>query len=249
MYPCETSLYHAILTGTLVLVSMVIALLAIILRYQQRKFSLHRTTVHAETIALEKERSRIAGDLHDDLGASLSAIKLSLHRLSATNEKEAQLITSAENYIDEAMLKLKRISFNLMPRVLERRGLKQALYEFIDMAEQATGIEIHFGYTCPELISDKNVHIYRIVQETLNNTARHSGAGAATVELVKWKKKILLRIADNGRGFNKTKALKNGAGLGLQNIMARADLLKAKVFLSTSPGSGVEYLIQIPEDI
>lgn len=246
MYPEETGFYHAILTGALVLVAFVTSFVIIILYYQKRKFSLHKTRVRSEINALEKERARIAGDLHDDLGASLSAIKLKLQCLEMHNEKEMRVVADSESYIDEAMIKLKRISFNLMPRVLERKGLRQALGELIGMIEQTIQIKIRFRYNCPALNKEQTIHIYRIVQEVLNNIVKHAEATTATVELRKIKNKISLQITDNGTGFDKDDVIKTAGGQGLQNIMARADVLGAKMFLHTTPGQGVDYLFQIP---
>jgi signal transduction histidine kinase len=84
------------------------------------------------------------------------------------------------------------------------------------------------------------------VQEVLNNTVKHSGATAASVELKTVRRKIILHITDNGKGFNKNSTIKNTAGQGLQNIVARADILNAKVHLDAAPGCGVNYLVQIP---
>jgi two-component system NarL family sensor kinase len=248
MYPTETSLYHAILTGAFVLVILVVIFVITILYYQKRKLALHKTMIRSEMNALEKERARIAGDLHDDLGTSLSAIKLKLQCLNVDDEKEKLLVCQSENYIDEAMMKLKRISFNMMPRVLERKGLKQALHEFIDTIQQTAAITINFRYACPELGSEETVHIYRIIQEVLTNMVKHSGAATALVELKTGKGKIIVHMADNGKGFNKSAVIKNTAGQGLQNILARADVLNAKIYLTTTPGCGVNYLIQIPRN-
>jgi signal transduction histidine kinase len=225
------------------------AFVLMILYYQAKKLALRKTMVRSEINALEKERARIANDLHDDLGASLSAIKIKLQCLRSLDEKEKQLVCQSENYIDEAMQKLKRISFNMMPGVLERKGLQQALHELIDTTQQSFGIDIGFTYACPPLNSQETVHIYRIVQEVLTNMVKHSGAAAASVELKTGRKKISLHIQDNGRGFSKNAVMKNTAGQGLQNILARADVLNAKMYLTTAPGAGVNYLIQIPYSI
>lgn len=246
MYPAETNLYHAILTGTLVLAVLVMVFVLMILNYQRKKLALRKAMVRSEMNALEKERARIAGDLHDDLGASLSAIKIKLHCLRSLDEKEKHLVHQSEDYIDEAIQKLKRISFNLMPRVLERKGLQQALHELIDTMQETFGLRIGFTYAWPQLNNEETVHIYRIVQEVLNNTIKHSGATTASVELKTGRKKIILHMKDNGRGFHKTKVMKNTAGQGLQNILARADVLHAKTYLTTAPGAGVHFLIQIP---
>ncbi|MBV9964040.1 MAG: sensor histidine kinase [Parafilimonas sp.] len=202
--------------------------------------------MRSEINALEKERARIANDLHDDLGASLSAIKLKLQCLNLPDEKEHSLIVDSEAYIDEAMLKLKRISFNLMPRVLQRKGLKQALCELIDTIEQSMHIKISFRYNCHQLNDEQTIHIYRIAQEILNNIVKHSCASVASVELKERKNKLVLNIKDNGTGFKKDDAVKAGMGQGLQNIQARADVLSARMFLSTSIGGGTDYSFQIP---
>ena len=246
MYPEETSLYHAILAGALVLASFMAASLITILYYQKRKSALAKTRVRLEINALEKERARIAKDLHDDLGSSLSAIKLGLHSLHLASERERQLVGASETYIDEAMLKLRRISFNLMPGVLERKGLRQALYEFIDMIEQPGVIKINFRSASPTLCNEKAIHIYRMVQEALTNIVKHSGATEATVELKTTKNTIILHIRDNGIGFDKNAKIKSPSGLGLQNILARAEVLNARILLSAAPGAGTSYFIQIP---
>jgi signal transduction histidine kinase len=225
------------------------AFVVVILYYQKRKLALRKTMVRSEINALEKERARIAGDLHDDLGASLSAIKIKLQCLRCVDEKEKLLVHQSENYIDEAMQKLKRISFNMMPQVLERKGLQQALHELIDSTQQTFGFNISFRYACPELNNEETVHIYRIVQEVLTNMVKHSAADSVSVEVKTGRRKIILQIQDNGKGFNKNMVIKNTAGQGLQNILARADVLNAKMYLTTAPGRGVNYLIQIPYSI
>lgn len=245
MYPSETGLYHAILTGAIVLMLLVAVLVITIVLYHRRKLALHKTTVRTELNLLERERARIAADLHDDLGSSLAAIKIRLQSLPVTGEKQEQLVHQSENYIDETMLKLKRTSFNLMPLVLERRGLKQALEELVNTLQEATAVSIAFSCTCPVLPHAETVHIYRIVQEALTNSIKHSGAATASVDIKTEKNTVILRIADSGKGFNK-RMIKQSTGRGLQNIMARIDALNATVHLTTGANGGVHYFIQIP---
>lgn len=248
MYPEETNLYHAILTGALVLVLLVAILVVTIIFYHRRKLALHKTTVRTELNVLEQERARIAADLHDDLGSSLAAIKIRLQSLPVTGEREEQLVHQSENYIDDAMLRLKRVSFNLMPLVLERRGLKQALEELVNTLQEATGISIAFSCACPPLPHEQTVHIYRIIQEALTNSIKHSGAATASVEIKAVKNAVLVLVADNGKGFNKRNMLRHPAGRGLQNIMARVDALNATLHLTAGVHEGVSYFIQIPNN-
>jgi len=248
MYPAETRLYHAILTGAIVLLFLVAILVTTILYYHKRKRALRKATVLAELNALEKERARIAADLHDDLGASLAAIKMKLQGLQVMSDNDKQVLHQSENYIDEAILKLKRISFDMMPLVLERKGLRQALEELVNTMQEAAGIQISFSYDCRALPKEETVHIYRIVQEALTNIIKHSGAATASVQLNTVKNRLHITISDNGKGFNKKNVTKM-AGRGLQNILARADVLNARLYLFTEKDRGVTWLLQILYDI
>lgn len=135
-----------------------------------------------------------------------------------------------------------------MPLVLERKGLKQALEELVNTMQDATGIQIAFSYDCGALPKEETVHIYRIVQEALTNTIKHSGAEKASVQLNTVKNRLHITITDNGKGFNK-KNVTTMTGRGLQNIWARADVLNARLYLSTEKDRGVTWHLQIPYDI
>lgn len=246
MYPNESRIYAAILTGAVVLVTYMVLAVITIYRYHRKKISFQRERIRAEINSLENERKRIATDLHDDFGASLSAIKLRLQCLGPDNKKNIVLGQDCEFYIDEAMRKLKRISFNIMPQILHRSGLKEALIELIDMLNPGS-IKINFKCDVNPANIERRVHIYRIVQEAMNNIIRHSKASLVNLSIERIKNKIQLHIEDNGIGFDKGLILKNKKGEGLQNIRARAELLNAKIRLITRPGVGVNYLIKIPE--
>lgn len=245
MYSEETKIYAAILTGATVLIVFMVLAIVTIIRYHKKKISFQRDRIKAEINSLERERKRIATDLHDDFGASLSAIKLRLQCFGANSQKNFALGQESEFYIDEAMSKLKRISFNMMPQILYRNSLKEALIELIDMLIPEN-IKVNFRCEVNPVI-EKRVHIYRIVQEAMNNIIRHSKATRVTLNIERIKNKIQLHIEDNGTGFDKGLIVKNKKGEGLQNIRARAEVLNAKLQLTTRPGTGVNYLIKIPE--
>jgi two-component system NarL family sensor kinase len=158
------------------------------------------------------------------------------------------MVEESESYIDEAMKKLRQISFNMMPQILQRKGLEEALNELIEMLAHATALKINYECAIKLVDKEKRIHIYRVVQEILNNISKHANATIINFSIKKIENKILLHIQDNGTGFDKNVILKNSIGLGLQNIMARIDLLKARIYLSTEPGKGVDYLIEIPDD-
>ena len=246
MYTGETGIYIAILSGILVFLALMGFFIVTIIRYQRKKVAFHLEKVKEEFINLDKERERIAIDLHDDLGASLSAIKLRLQCVENMDAANIEIIEQAELQIDRAMQRLRQISFNMMPGVLQRRGLNEALKELIELMTHNTGITVHYKCTIDSFDKGKALHIYRIAQEILNNMVKHSRATKVNFSIVKLKNTMELKIQDNGTGFNKEAVINNRQGSGLRNIDSRAHLLNAKIFLATSPGNGVNYLVETP---
>jgi signal transduction histidine kinase len=206
----------------------------------------HIDKLTAQYNYLDKERKRIAADLHDDLGASLSTLKLRLQLLKSFDPADALIVETCEQQIDNMMQKLRHISFNIMPGVLQRQGLNEALDELTDMIAHSSKIKIEYRNSVASFEKSKSVHIYYIVREIINNIVKHSNANAASIHIDKIKNTIQLVIKDNGIGFDKDAVLKNGTGMGLHNISARADLLKARVYLTTGKNKGVDFLIRIP---
>ena len=246
MYTNETGIYIAVLTGIFMLIVLVAFFIVTIIRYQRKKVAFHQEKIKAEFNFLDKERERIAFDLHDDLGASLSAIKLRLQCLKDMDAESASIIKFSEFHIDQVMQKLRRISFNMMPGVLQRQGLDKALKELIDLMTYSTNITVNYQCNVDSFDKEKAIHIYRIAQEILNNIAKHAKATLVSFTIAGIKNKIELRIRDNGIGFNKNMVVQKPRGLGLHNIVARADLLKAKIYITTELNNGVDYLIEIP---
>ena len=169
----------------------------------------------------------------------MSAIKLRLQCVENMDAGNIDIIEQAELQIDKAMQRLRQISFNMMPGVLQRQGLNEALKELIDLMTDTAGIKVY--YQCDVEVFDKNrsLHIYRISQEILNNMIKHADATTVDFTITKIKNSIRLNIKDNGIGFNKNDVIDKRQGSGLRNIDSRAHLLNAKIFLTTSPGKGV----------
>ena len=246
MYPQETRIYIAVLTGLLVLVILMTFFIINIIRYQRKKVALHREKVKEQFAYLDKERERIAFDLHDDLGAYLSAIKIHLQCLKGLDGENASIVTSTGQHIDEAMKKLRHISFNLMPGVLQRQGLNEALKELIGLMTYSTKIAVNYKCDIEHFEKQEAINIFHLVQEILNNIIRHSKATRVNFSISQINNMIELHINDNGIGFNKKAVLHNGGGLGLHSIAARVDRMKGKINLITAPDKGVDFLVNIP---
>ncbi|HVZ96691.1 MAG TPA: ATP-binding protein [Chitinophagaceae bacterium] len=216
------------------------------MRQQKKLAALHREKMKAQFNALDDERKRIASDLHDDIGASLSNLKLSFRELEEPDAQNILLVKNYRDYIDTIMNKIRQISFNMMPSVLLRKGLIPALEDLADITAYTTGIKVIFENQVNELPKENGIHIYRICQEIFNNIAKHSKADTVEFSIKRNKKSTDIRIKDNGIGFDKTSIEQQNPGIGLQNIVQRAHLLDAKVYLATGAGKGTEYLIKLP---
>ncbi len=184
----------------------------------------------------ETERRRIAQDLHDDLGGTLSAIK---GRMS--NESTA---ADTISLIEKAIEDLRLISRNLMPSELANEGLTKAISHTIERLQSASQIKfiyIIFGKEV-RLSEEQELNIYRIVAEMLNNIIKHSKATEVVLQFIFYEQYLFISLEDNGIGI---KTDSNTWGIGLKNINSRIAFLKAKL-ITDSSNKGTTFIIEIP---
>ncbi len=181
--------------------------------------------LNVEIKAQEMERERLAKDLHDDLGGTLTAIK----NMIATKSSEVQLLP----LVDRAIIDLRNVSKNLLPLNLSRNGLLKAIQQNINYLQISSNIEFDFITFGNEkrLNEEQELHTYRIVAELLNNIAKHSVATKATVQVLYYDNYAHISIEDNGVGIDK---YKNSLGIGLLNIQSRIEFLKSKLIIDTN---------------
>lgn len=246
MHPDEKSIYIALLGGITVLVALIVIFVAAIIGYHRKKSALHLRSVGGHLSSLDADRERIAADLHDDFGALLSNIKVRLQCIKSGDPETLSIIKFSKDQVDVAMQKLRRISVNMIPDAFLQKGLNHALRELLEVVTGETGIIVGYDYTAPAFNMDRATHIYRIVQEILNNTIKHAAATSIHLDVRQVKNKVILHYTDNGRGFDSDMMMKNPKGFGLKNVMSRAAVLHAKVYITTAPGKGGDYLIEIP---
>lgn len=197
----------------------------------------------------EKERSRIARDLHDGLGGMLASVKLKLsavadgQRKLTVNDTDMELYTII-NQLDQSVNELRRVARNMMPESLLYMGLEAALRDLCKAMEhgavsiefQASGLRAN--YEQPFLIS-----VYRIVQELLTNAVKHSAAGKVWVQCSEHDGHVYLSVEDNGKGFLFEEAVQAARGIGLANIKNRVELLNGQLEVDAAPGKGASFHI------
>ncbi len=255
-----------------ILVGSLLAVLAIVMlarrTYQQKKKILEKeNSLNQSRIAeLEKEkqlmaseavikgqdeeRGRLAKDLHDGLGGLLSGVKFSLANMKSTvilDADSALVFERSLDMLDHSISELRRVAHNMMPEVLVKFGLSEALKSYCDRMRESQTFKIDFQSIGMEerLSSNTEIFVYRIVQELLNNTAKHAKATHVLVQLARQNNEVSITVEDDGSGFDKTMVDKaTGAGWG--NIRSRVDYLKGKLDILSAAGQGTSVHITIP---
>lgn len=189
--------------------------------------------------AEEKERVRIARELHDSLGQILSAAKMNVSAIDSHNEDDAKLMNNAKKLIDDSVREVRNISHNLMPASLMDKGIEFALNELANKINDTGLLHIDLMITESEQRLDSSVEIaiYRIVQEVVNNMIKHSNANKVEVLLDYNTEKIYLSIKDNGVGFD-TNTIEQSSGIGWKNIFSRVYMMNGDVQVNSQPGRG-----------
>lgn len=248
MYSSEARIYITILITTLIIGTILVFFLVTVIRQHKKRSRQYEDRLRMEVELLEAERGRIASDLHDDLGPLLSVIKMNLHLLDTKDKNDLMILGKTSTHIDHTAKRLREISNNIMPYTLQKKGLVTAITEITELLVEGNALSIEFNNSLKELAitKEKEIHIFRLFQEVLNNTLKHANASEIKIHLYEERNELNILIKDNGCGFDKEKVMDQGKGLGLQNILRRAGILKGKVYLETVPGSGTEYHFRIP---
>ncbi|HEU4472196.1 MAG TPA: ATP-binding protein [Flavisolibacter sp.] len=217
-----------------------------IIRQQRRNIQLYKQSLLTEITTLEKERTRMAADLHDEVGPVLSAVKLRLSSLDIQNEADELELSKTNEQIDKLLKRMREITFDLMPNSLVRKGLPAALTEFIEYCGKSSTLSIRFQHEDLPLTQQQSINLYRIVQEIIHNTIKHAGASELLIELRREKSMIVLATRDNGIGFSYEARTKEASGLGLGNLASRTEIMGGKMFFESEKGKGTTYIFEIP---
>ncbi len=201
--------------------------------------------------AEEKERKRIAADLHDGVGQLMTAAWLNLQVMekeiiSASGEQQ-QLLAKTTLLVGESCKEVRQVSHNMMPNALLKKGLVNAIKEFTQQIDKKVlSISLQAEGLNTELDNITETILYRVVQESVNNTIKHAAASELDISINNSESGIDVLIEDNGKGFDTSFIAEEKEGLGLQNIRSRISFLKGTVHWDSSPGNGTVVAIHIP---
>jgi two-component system NarL family sensor kinase len=257
-----------LLLGTIAMLFLAIALITFIIFHQRRviRYQLTMQQMEAEqqkmllaaSIRLqEEERQRIAADLHDDAGPLLATARLYMTENLVNLDKPSQLqsIFSAKEIIDEAIQLIRNISHSLMPPTLKNFGLESAINDFFQKLNGAGSIEVSscfYDYK-NRLHADKELMIFRVIQELINNILKHSNSSFIHLTQHSGEDNIIISLHHDGRGLTQEdfdKMSKSNAGLGLKNIQSRLKIIHGEIlFELDSSQSFYTATIDIPKDV
>jgi two-component system, NarL family, sensor kinase len=199
----------------------------------------------------EEERGRLAKDLHDGLGGLLSGVKFSLTNMKSTvilDVESALTFERSLDMLDHSITELRRVAHNMMPEVLVKFGLTEALKSYCDALVQAQILNISFQVIdfAQRLPASVEIILYRIVQELLNNVMKHAKATHVIIQLAQHENELNITLEDNGVGFDfQAHKLSGSVGSGLGNIRSRVAYLKGKLDIQSSEGRGTSVLITL----
>ena len=197
----------------------------------------------------EAERNRIGKDLHDSLGAMLSTIKLQMSaNLNKEGLSESPAMKKAKEMIDEACEEVRKISRDMMPITLSKYGLHTALEELVEKYTIEGGPTVIYQAFGINRVSDKDLDlfVFRIVQELVNNSIKHAQATEIIIQINYLEDVMMITVEDDGRGFEYNQMLYQG--MGLKNVEYRAQYLKGKFSVESSPGQGTIMVVEIPSE-
>jgi PAS domain S-box-containing protein len=199
----------------------------------------------------EDERSKMAREIHDELGQALTVLKIDLSSLAKSlPQGEGALLRKTESMnglVDEAIQTVKRISTELRPGALDDLGLADALEWLTGEFDKRTGIRARFSARPEEIVVDRerSTDLYRICQEALTNVMRHAEATRVVVKISRTGRSLKLRIDDNGRGIEEAQIL-NPRAFGLIGMRERARSWGGDVKIQRAGGRGTTVLVTIP---
>ncbi|RYD58297.1 MAG: hypothetical protein EOP56_05075 [Sphingobacteriales bacterium] len=199
----------------------------------------------AEHEVQEQVLTNVARDLHDNIGQLLTYINIQVEQGKINQPETAPMLGPISDTVQDTIQQVRMLSRSLNSDFLENGGLIQGITQEVNRLQQFRSISIKWAHDDTEPALDKNQRVmtFRIFQEIMNNTLKHSGAKEISISL-KGQDGFALTVADNGRGFDLEEKRKTG-GSGLKNMEKRAALANLQFSITTSPGKGSSFALTI----
>lgn len=215
---------------------------------EKRDLEIHhqKEQLHAIIIAQEEERKRIAQDLHDDISSKLNIVSLNSHLLGSSNLTSEETSEITENIISltaKALENSRKIAHNLLPPVFEKFGLNAGVEELCHEFESSKAVKVQYENKIDfdQKDIDLHLHVFRILQELMNNSLRHGKATEIGIVFEKNQGAQTCKYTDNGIGFD-AQNMGNQKGLGMKNIDSRVSFLKGTIEMNSEINKGISVI-------
>lgn len=217
---------------------------AMVMRFARMKNSMMTLSGKILT-SHEEERKRIARELHDGLGQNLLAIKFNLQKINRCAKEK--LLDSVLDEVTGSINELREISKNLRPAFLDEMGICAVLKMYGERFSQNTGIKVDVTTdNCPRPAGNIEDNLFRIAQEALNNTAKHSGAENVELSLNYISRSLVMEIRDDGKGFDYKTSSNGQHGIGILTMKERTALINGDMMIKSKKGKGTYLRIEVP---
>lgn len=196
----------------------------------------------------EKERRQISKELHDNINQLLTTTLLYLNTAKGASQNTGEMIALSSKFVGSAINEIRKLSKTLTPPTLGELGLVGSVKDLCESIRSTQAFAVRFyhrDFDEDAFDEDAKLTFYRIIQEQIKNIISHSEASSILIKLISKANKATLVIADNGKGFD---FLKTKRGLGLNNIINRAELFNGKTEISSAPGKGCSISVTIPAE-
>lgn len=220
--------------------------------FQETEIQQQKELLNAVIESQEIERKRIGEDLHDEIGGTLSAIKLMLNAAKQQDQVNLDTILAAKQLIDKMIVDVRNISHDLSPPGLTMFGLYTTIEGFVALINKTGEIEIeitHEPFIEERILSEKaELALFRVITQLIANTIKHAAASHINMVFKPSNEQLIINYTDNGKGFDLA-VLSQHKGIGMQNIKSRLQMINATSHMETSLGKGFNMHIVCPLDL
>jgi signal transduction histidine kinase len=211
------------------------------------KMKLNQQLIEATINGQEKEKKQMGMELHDHINQILASTKLYIEMATTDEKMRHHLLLKSSDQLSYAISEIRNLSKSMVLHTEATGGIRQQMYEMIANIELTTSMNITMKI--PECLlnmlnAKKQVAIYRIVEEQLNNIIKHANASHVYIDMIQQGNDLHLNIEDNGKGFDPAA---KGRGIGLSNMQSRTEMLHGQMDVISSAGNGCKIKITFPE--
>jgi len=210
------------------------------------EISYQKDLLHATIETQEAERKRIAQDLHDAISSKLNVVSLSTNVLidgKLNTEEQAHTLQHILSVTTKTLESSRRLAHNLLPPIIENFGLQAAIEELCDEFISSKKVQVDYHIDYQNSLSKANeMHVFRIIQELLNNSIRHGKAESVILRLNDSNTQLNIVYSDDGSGFD-TQSIAGHNGIGLKNIESRVEILNGELSYQSEVGKGATFKI------